>query len=467
LRANWFLMRANKKRKSLVNVPPELTNVDDPRGQFWRRQRSYGKTCNQAATSGSNVHSIPDADRVKIAIVIHALEGGGAQRDTILLANALAAKGVPIALLALRCEGSLQSMIHPAVRVVKIPGRRIRHAVLGLRKVIRTLAPRIVLSSESSLNLCSLAAIRLLPSRSRPKLIMREVSSPSVAQSSSPNPQNRIAYRILRHLYRHADRVITLTDGAKFDLVENFRVPVPKISVMHSNAVVPPEAIARLARWDGETGREPNLIVCVGRLSPEKGHLALLRAMTLMPRARPWRLAVIGDGDERAALEGYAQRYGLSDRVSFVGYAPDPFAWLMRAQVAVCCSVYEGLGNAIIEALACGTAVVSTDCPFGPREILQHGRYGQLIPMGNPRALASGIETALDQPVDRRALMARGLCYTAERSAAEFLDIAAEVEPEVSALPRPVSRHPLRDDAGGAARGVWSAEPARHITPSI
>jgi glycosyltransferase involved in cell wall biosynthesis len=257
--------------------------------------------------------------------------------------------------------------------------------------------------------------------------MLREVGSPSIAQERDPYLQNRIAYRILRHLYRYADKVVTLTKGAKQDLVQNFRVPERAVSWMPSNAVIPPAVAERLARWDGEAGREADLIVCIGRLSSEKDHLTLLRALTLMPPGRPWRLAIVGDGPERAALEAFVRDNGLLERTTFTGYVPDPFIWMMRARVAVCSSVYEGLCNAIIEALACGTPVVSTDCPYGPREILQGGLYGTLVPVGDAGAMASALEVALDEDVDRKALAARGFNYTAERAAAAMLDIVADM----------------------------------------
>ena len=99
----------------------------------------------------------------------------------------------------------------------------------------------------------------------------------------------------------------------------------------------------------------------------------------------------------------------------------------MRAQVAVCSSLYEGLCNVIIEALGCGTPVVSTDCPYGPREILQHGRFGTLVPVGDAEALAAGIEDALDRPVDRASLIGRSLNYTADRAADSFLEIISDL----------------------------------------
>jgi glycosyltransferase involved in cell wall biosynthesis len=151
--------------------------------------------------------------------------------------------------------------------------------------------------------------------------------------------------------------------------------------------------------------------------------------MALLPVARPWRLAIVGDGPERAALEALARQRGLADRIVFTGQVADPFVFMMRARVAVCASVYEGLCNAIIEALACGTPVVSTNCPYGPVEILQGGRYGTLTPVGDAAAMAAAIDAALIGVPDRGALMARGLHYTAARAADRFLEIVADLQP--------------------------------------
>ena len=362
-----------------------------------------------------------------VAVVMRAFEGGGAQRDMVLLCNALCQKGVPVVVLAVRSEGPLRALLDPAITVMDIAGGRIRYAIPGLRRLIRSLRPRLVVSSESNLNLFSLAAVRSLPMRQRPKLVLREVSSPSVAQRHDPYLQNRIAYRLLRHLYRHADRIVTLTDGAREDLIGNFSVPAHKVVVMRSNAVVPPATAELLAARDRDAGREAGLIVSVGRLSSEKDHRTLLRAVELLDRRRPWRLALVGEGAERPALEAQVRQLGLSDRVTFAGYAVDPFGWIMRASLLVCSSRYEGLGNVIIEALACGTPVVSTDCPYGPREILQGGRYGTLVALDHIGGLADAIAAALDAPVDRALLQRRGLDYTAERAAACFLDITADL----------------------------------------
>jgi glycosyltransferase involved in cell wall biosynthesis len=358
-----------------------------------------------------------------LAVVLRAFEGGGAQRDMILLVNALAARSVQIVILCLRPDGPLRDLLDPSIAVVEVPGGKIRYAIPGLRRLIRDLAPTAMVSSEAALNLCTLIAVRTLPQHNRPKLILREVGSPSVALHRDPYAQNRVAYRVLRYLYRYADRIVALTEGARRDLRENFAVPDNVIAPMLTNAVIPEGTAAQLARWDGESGRETNLIVSVGRLSPEKDQATLIRAVAMLPADLPWRLAIVGDGAERAALESFVRDLGLTDRIVFTGQVADPFAVVMRARVAVCASVYEGLCNAIIEALACGTPVVSTNCPYGPFEILQGGRFGALTPVGDASAMAKAIAAALTRTPDRAALRARGFDYTAARAAERFLEI--------------------------------------------
>jgi glycosyltransferase involved in cell wall biosynthesis len=362
-----------------------------------------------------------------LAVVLRAFIGGGAQRDIILLCNALAAKGINVAVLALHEHGPLRSLLDPSIPVTAIPGGQLRYAIPGLRRTMRVIEPTVVVSSEAALNLCTLVAARTISRHDRPKIVLREVGSPSVARRRDPYFSNRVAYRILRRLYRAADRIITLTDGARRDLIENFFVPAKMISVMDTNAVIPPAMVERLRQWDGETGRESDLIVSVGRLSPEKDHRTLLRALRQLPADCRCRLAIVGEGPERAALEGLAREYGLAERVIFAGQVPDPFVWMMRARLAICSSVYEGLCNALIEALACGTPVVSTDCPYGPGEILQGGRYGTLTPVGDASAMATAIAEALTRTPERRPLMDRGLHYTTAAAAERFLEIIADV----------------------------------------
>jgi len=363
-------------------------------------------------------------------MVTLAFEGGGPERDAIFLCNALAARGMRVTITVLRGEGPLRAFIDPAVRIVAVGERRIRYALPALRRTLRSLAPRVVLSSGvPSLNLMTLLTVRTLPWHARPKLVLRENSVPSMARHD-PSRSNRIAYRFLLRMYRFADRIVTLTDGVREDLVRLFSVPRAMVSVMRTNAVLPPTIVDRLSRWDGETGREAGLIIWVGRLSAEKDAYSVLRAVSMLSPSRRWRLAMIGDGPLRSELESFCRSNRIDEHVIFTGYIADPIAWMMRANVLVLSSLYEGFGNVIIEALACGTSVVCTDCPYGPREILQGGRYGTLTPVGDSAKLATAIEAALDHFPERKVLMQYGLQHTADRAAAQLLDIIGDLELE-------------------------------------
>jgi len=210
--------------------------------------------------------------------------------------------------------------------------------------------------------------------------------------------------------------VVTLTDGARRDLNENFGVSADRLVKMSANAVI--DAAAAQAP---EGHREKGLLVSVGRLSPEKDHATLIRAFAKLDPAL--RLEIAGDGPMRDMLQSLARELGMSDRVTLTGFVTDPFPVFRRAELAVSSSRYEGFGNAIVEALACGTPVVATDCPYGPREILADGRYGLLTPVGDADALAVAITRALAATPDRAALRARAAMHTVARAADALLGI--------------------------------------------
>lgn len=359
---------------------------------------------------------MPERERAdRIAFFIRALSGGGAQRDTILLANELAARGQAVDLLTLAPEGPLRPLVHAGVTIVPLGGGRLRSAVPALRRALIERRPSALISAEAAPNLLALAAAGLVPHRIRPRIILREVSTPSIAQRLDPYRQNRIAYRILHLAYRFADVVLTLTEGARRDLSREFGVPDDRLVRMSSNAV-----IETAADEVPPHRRERGLVASVGRLSPEKDYATLIRAFAQLGRT-DLRLEIAGDGPMRATLQSLIDDLRVSDRVTLLGFVTDPFSVFRRAELAVSSSRYEGFGNAIVEALACGTPVVATDCPYGPGEILAGGECGLLVPIGDANALARGIERALATRYDRAALRARASAHTAARAADALL----------------------------------------------
>lgn len=362
----------------------------------------------------------------RIAVLVRAMDGGGAQRDAILLANALAARGWPVTVVSLNARGPLRDLVAPAVDIEELSASSLKLALPAFRRAFARLGPATaVLSSEAAQNVVAYFAAASLPRAARPRLLLREVTSPSAARALDPYLQNRLAYRLVGMAYSRCDRAITLTEGAKNDLTANFGVPVANIEVMRANAVIDPATGSRLAATEVEAGRLAGLIVSIGRLSVEKDQLTLVEAMARLPGGLNARLVLVGDGPLRARIEQAIKRLGLGARITLAGFDRDPFSWLLRAELAVCCSRFEGLGNAIIEALACGTPVVSTDCPFGPREILDGGRFGGLVPVGDPGALATAIQASLGHKPERKTLQARASSYTAGAAAMEFERIIA------------------------------------------
>ena len=365
---------------------------------------------------------VPDAASASngtIAFFIRAMDGGGAQRDMILLANAVAARGRSVEILTLVPEGPLRALVSRNVTLVKVAGGQLRTAWAGLRRALALRKPRAIVSAEAASNLLTLAAAWSLPRDSRPRIVLREVSSPSVSQRLDPYRQTRWSYGALRWLYRYADAVVALTEGARRDLAENFGVPSRKLVLMTSNAVIDEQQAASLI--DDPQARVPGLVVAVGRLSPEKDQATLIRAFAALPRDTEARLEIYGTGPLQPALDRLVADLGLRDRVSLMGFVLDPFPVFRRAALLVSASRYEGFGNVIVEALSCGTPVISTDCPYGPTEILANGLYGRLVPVGDAAAMAAAITEALAISPDRARLRARAGLHTVGR-AAEVLD---------------------------------------------
>ena len=196
-----------------------------------------------------------------------------------------------------------------------------------------------------------------------------------------------------------------------FDVIHN---PVPPRPAPSAQAMERAEAL-----WSGERGAR---IVTVGSMKAQKNHPLLLRAFARLDRPEA-RLMFVGDGAGRDALVSLAQELGVADRVILAGFHPDPTPFYHSADLFVLSSDYEGFGNVIVEALACGTPVVSTDCPSGPAEILENGRFGRLVPVGDVAALAQAIGAALDAPVDGDALKRRAADFAPQIAARQYLDL--------------------------------------------
>jgi glycosyltransferase involved in cell wall biosynthesis len=204
---------------------------------------------------------------------------------------------------------------------------------------------------------------------------------------------------------------VAISDGVGTALARRFGIDPTRVFTIH-NAVDVSAVRARAQEPAGNLPAHP-FIAAAGRLVPQKGFDLLIRAFAARLASRPISLVIAGEGPERSALEALALSLNLQGRVQLPGFLANPWSYFARAAAFVCSSRWEGFGNVIIEAMACGVPVVSTDCDYGPREIIRHNESGLLVPVENVDALAEAIGSVVDdqQLASRLAESARRRAY--------------------------------------------------------
>jgi len=200
-------------------------------------------------------------------------------------------------------------------------------------------------------------------------------------------------------MHRWADAIVAVSEGVAADLSANTGIPRERVDVIY-NPVITPGLFSAASERPAHTWFDDSsqVVLGIGRLVPQKNFMLLLEAFRAVRRDRDVRLVILGEGSERPALEAYVQQHGLADSVSLPGFLENPYACMSRAAVTALSSDFEGLPTVLVESLALGTPVVSTDCESGPREILRNGTLGDLVPVNDAAALAESIARALDRP---------------------------------------------------------------------
>jgi glycosyltransferase involved in cell wall biosynthesis len=333
-----------------------------------------------------------------VAFFLPSLCGGGAERVTVNLAQAITERGYPVDLVLVAAEGVFLDELSPAVRVVDLHAPRVLRSIRPLATYLRRERPRVLVSSMGHANLVALWAGRLAGGVT--PVIVTEHNTLSQEAGRQHPLRGRLWPHLLRMFYPWAARVVAVSRGAADDLARTSGLPRDCVDVVYNPVIT--LAMMSLIRQAPEhpwfAAGQPPVVLGVGRLTPQKDFATLVRAFAEIRRCRAARLVILGDGEERPALEALASQLAVADDVALLGFVPNALGYMARAAVFALCSAWEGLPTVLIEALAAGTQVVSTDCPSGPREILQDGRLGALVPVGDPAALASAILQALERP---------------------------------------------------------------------
>lgn len=341
----------------------------------------------------------------RLAIFLPALLGGGAERVILNLAAGITGKGYAVDLVLAQAEGPYLTEVPGSVRLVVLNPhhRRALRTLASFPALVRYLRhdrPDALLSALHA-NIVALWARRLagIPQR----VVISEHNTFSQHNQQLPWWYSRLMLQLVRCSYPWANGIIAVSEGVADDLAKVAGIPHDHIQVIY-NPVVTPELQAKakdlLEDLWFEPG-EPPVILAVGRLTAQKDFSTLIQAFARVRRIHAARLLILGEGEERPELEALVRQLNLERDVRLPGFVPNPYPYMAQASVFVLSSRWEGLPTVLVEALYCGTPVIATDCPSGPREILRDGQYGRLVAVGNTSSLARAIEAMLDGPTPR------------------------------------------------------------------
>lgn len=334
-----------------------------------------------------------------VAIFVPSLGASGAERVAVNLGKGLLKAGRPVDLVVADATGSLRSQIPEGVRLVDLDTSRVLTSLPPLVRYLRQQRPAGLIAFMHHANIVALWARRLAGTPTR--VVATVHNTMSVATQRPKNHRSRLAPLFVRGFYGWADEIVAVSQGVADDLVQGSGLSPERVKVIY-NPVVTDDLLAALSSSPPHPWLEPGeppVIMGVGRLTAQKDFSTLLRAFALVRRRCRARLMIMGEGEDRPVLEALARELGIADDVALPGFRLGIHAFLARAAVFALSSAWEGLPTVVIEALALGRRVVSTDCPSGPREILQGGRFGRLVPVRDHEALGKAILDSLERPV--------------------------------------------------------------------
>ncbi len=362
----------------------------------------------------------------RIIVFLSSLRTGGAERAMLTFCAEALRRGIRVELVLCKEEGQLQELIPPGLSVVNLGCNRTGYAILKLARHLRITRPHALYTTVRNANIAAICAAKL--SGINISVVVRESSTPL----SSPKKSllQTLSTQLIPFTYRHARGIIAVSDAVACELLTISR------GLRRQLKVIPTPVISSEMLAQGDlpvnhpwfTRGQPPVIVCAARVEPLKGFDTLISAFHQLRQRTEVKLVVLGDGSYRAEVTRRVTELRLESDVDFLGFVANPFPYMKQARALVLASENEGLPNVLIQALAFGTPVVSTNCSSGPAEILCDGKYGHLVPVGDASALALALGEAIREPRDIEAQRYVQAKYSSVRATAAYLDLAGLCE---------------------------------------
>jgi glycosyltransferase involved in cell wall biosynthesis len=327
----------------------------------------------------------------RVAFFIGSFGGGGIERITAHLAHNFVKLGIKVDLILNRGDRTHLWRMPAQTRTIDLNTPNLYLSLPGLVRYLQQEQPSALLAADHYMNEIALLAQRL--ARVPVRVVVAEHNQLSKTAQNATGLKGRLAPLFARYLYPWADGIIAVSDGVAQDLAQAASIPIAQIQTIY-NPVINPEMLAsgqESPEHPWFTTESVPTILGVGKLEPQKDFPNLIRAFAKVRQSQPARLVILGWGPDLPQLQALVQELGIEADVDFPGYVQNPYAYMARTSVFVLSSAWEGLPTVLIEAMAFGTPVVSTDCESGPSEILADGKYGYLTPVGDSEALAEAI----------------------------------------------------------------------------